>query len=130
MALDINAPVLTVSQLGELVREGLRTLFGDFLWVEGQVSNLHAARSGHLYFDLVEPSDEPGQTPAAIFNVALWRGARTEVERTLAEAGGLELADDLLIRIRARLEFYAPRGRLQLIMDGIDPGFTLGRLAV
>ncbi|MCS5684092.1 MAG: exodeoxyribonuclease VII large subunit, partial [Acidimicrobiales bacterium] len=61
MALDIDPPVLTVSQLGELVREGFRTLFGDFLWVEGQVSNLHAARSGHLYFDLVEPSDEPGQ---------------------------------------------------------------------
>ena len=52
MALDIDPPVLTVSQLGELVREELRTLFGDFLWVEGQVSNLHAARSGHLYFDL------------------------------------------------------------------------------
>ena len=130
VAPDANPPVLSVSQLGELVREGLRTLFGDFLWVEGQVSNLHAARSGHLYFDLVEPSDEPGRAPTAIFNVALWRGARTEVERTLAEAGGLALADDLLIRIRARLEFYAPRGRLQLIMDGIDPGFTLGRLAV
>ncbi len=130
MALDIDPPVLTVSQLGELVRKGLRTLFGDFLWVEGQVSNLHAARSGHLYFDLVEPSDEPGQAPAAIFNVALWRGVRTEVERTLTETGGLALADDLLIRIRARLEFYVPRGRLQLIMEEIDPGFTLGRLAV
>ena len=36
-----------------MVREGIRALFGDFLWVEGQVSNLHAARSGHLYFDLL-----------------------------------------------------------------------------
>jgi exodeoxyribonuclease VII large subunit len=65
-----------------------------------------------------------------MFNVALWRGTRAEIERTLTEAGSLALADDLLIRIRVRLEFYAPRGRLQLIMDRIDPEFTLGRLAI
>jgi exodeoxyribonuclease VII large subunit len=33
------------------------------------------------------------------------------------------------VRIRARIDFYPPSGRLQLIMQGIDPGFTLGRLA-
>ncbi|MEE2769441.1 MAG: exodeoxyribonuclease VII large subunit [Actinomycetota bacterium] len=123
-------PVLSVFELGELVREELRALFDSPIWVEGQVSNLHQARSGHVYFDLVEPSDEPGRAPAAVFNVALWKGVRSGVQRTLSEAGGLALADDLLIRTQVRLEFYAPRGRIQLIMEDIDPGFTLGRLAV
>jgi len=122
--------VMTVGQLGEFLKEGLSALFPDDLWVEGQVSNFHDARSGHAYFDLIEPSDEPGRTVAARLNVALFRNARERVDRTLSEAGGLALADDLQVRIRARIDFYPPSGRLQLIMHGVDPGFTLGRLAV
>ena len=121
--------VMTVGQLGEFLKEGLSALFPDDLWVEGQVSNFHDARSGHAYFDLIEPSDEPGRTVAARLNVALFRNARERVDRTLSEAGGLALADDLQVRIRARIDFYPPSGRLQLIMHGVDPGFTLGRLA-
>ena len=33
------------------------------------------------------------------------------------------------VRIRGRVDFYPPTGRLQLVMNGIDPVFTVGRLA-
>ncbi|MEO2171829.1 MAG: exodeoxyribonuclease VII large subunit [Acidimicrobiales bacterium] len=122
--------VLTVGQLGELLKEGLSALFPGDLWVEGQVSGFHDARSGHAYFDLVEPSDEPGRAVAAKLSVALFKQARGRVDRTLSEAGGLALSNDMQVRIQARIDFYPPSGRLQLIMQGIDPGFTLGRLAV
>ena len=122
--------VLTVGQLGKLLKEGLSALFPGDLWVEGQVSGFHDARSGHAYFDLVEPSDEPGRAVAAKLSVALFKQARGRVDRTLSEAGGLALSNDMQVRIRARIDFYPPSGRLQLIMQGIDPGFTLGRLAV
>lgn len=121
--------VLTVGRLGELLKEGLSALFPGDLWVEGQVSGFHDARSGHAYFDLVEPSDEPGRAVAAKLSVALFKQARGRVDRTLSEAGGLALSNDMQVRIRARIDFYPPSGRLQLIMQGIDPGFTLGRLA-
>ncbi len=129
MVTDPDLPVVTVAELGALVEEGVRALFPDDLWIEGQVSNLHLARSGHTYFDLIEPNDQPGTAPSALFGVTLWKGNRPGVERTLSEAGGLALADDLVVRLRADLRFYAPRGRLQLNMTGIDPAFTLGRLA-
>ena len=122
--------VLTVGQLGKLLKEGLSALFPGDLWVEGQVSGFHDARSGHAYFDLVEPSDQPGRAVAAKLSVALFKQARGRVDRTLSEAGGLALSNDMQVRIRARIDFYPPSGRLQLIMQGIDPGFTLGRLAV
>ena len=122
-------PVLTVGDLGHLLKDSLGTLFPERLWVEGQVSNFHDARSGHAYFDLVEPSDVPGRAVAAKFSVALFKGPRAGVDRTLADAGGLAMADDLQLRIRARVDFYPPSGRLQLVMDGVDPTFTLGRLA-
>jgi len=126
---DSEVPVLTVDDLAHLVGDGLATLFPESLWVEGQVSSFHDARSGHAYFDLVEPSDVPGRAVGAKFSVALFKGNRASVDRSLARAGGLTLSDDLLLRIRARLEFYGPHGKLQLIMDGVDPTFTLGQLA-
>ena len=127
--MDTETQVLSVSRLGALVKEGLSALFPEDIWVEGQVSNLRTPRSGHAYFDLVEPSDEPGRPPAAVLSVALWKQARAAVERTLAEAGSPGLVDDLQVRVKVRLDFYPPHGRLQLIMNGIDPSFTLGRLA-
>ena len=122
-------PTLSVEELSHLLKDGLATLFPEDLWVEGQVSNFHDARSGHAYFDLVEPSAVPGRAVAAKLSVALFKGARIGVDHTLAAAGELALANDLQLRIRARLDFYPPSGRLQLIMNGVDPAFTLGRLA-
>ncbi|HAQ23734.1 MAG TPA: exodeoxyribonuclease VII large subunit [Acidimicrobiaceae bacterium] len=126
---DVELPVLAVSQLAEIVRDGLHSIFPDDLWVEGQISGFHDARSGHAYFDLIEPSDVPGRPIAARFSVALFKGDRIAIDQTLIAAGGLTLANDLLIRLRARLEFYGPHGKLQLVMHGVDPSFTLGRLA-
>jgi len=121
--------VVSVEDLAHLLQDGLATLFPEHLWIEGQVSNFHDARSGHAYFDLVEPSEVPGRAVAAKLSVALFKGPRVGVDRTLTAAGGLTLADDLQLRIRARIDFYPPNGRLQLKMDGVDPTFTLGRLA-
>ncbi len=121
--------VVSVQDLTHLLQDGLATLFPERLWIEGQVSNFHDARSGHAYFDLVEPSEVPGRAVAAKLSVALFKGPRVGVDRTLAAAGGLTLADDLQLRIRAQIDFYPPNGRLQLKMDGVDPTFTLGRLA-
>jgi len=126
---DTELPVLSVSRLGSLVKDGLAVLFPEEFWVEGQITNLRTPRSGHTYLDLVEPSDEPGRPPVAAFSVVLWKQTKVGIDRTLAEAGDLALGDDLQVRIRASIDFYPPHGRLQLKMTGVDPGFTLGLMA-
>jgi exodeoxyribonuclease VII large subunit len=126
---DTELPVLSVSRLGSLVKDGLAVLFPEEFWVEGQITNLRTPRSGHTYLDLVEPSDEPGRPPVAAFSVVLWKQTKVGIDRTLAEAGDLTLGDDLQVRIRASIDFYPPHGRLQLKMTGVDPGFTLGLMA-
>ena len=42
-----DLPVLTVGALGALMTDGMNELFPEDLWVEGQVSHYHEARSGH-----------------------------------------------------------------------------------
>lgn len=46
---------LSVSQLNELARVSLQSCFEPEIWVQGEIQGLkYHAKSGHLYFDLVE----------------------------------------------------------------------------
>ncbi len=57
----------------------------------------------------------------------LWRSQHQRIRRNLA-ASGQQIADGQQIRCWGRLDFYGPAGRLQLIVDEVDPLFTLGLL--
>ena len=47
----------------------------------------------------------------------------------MAEVPGAALGDDVEVRIKGRVRIYPPTGQYQLVMTGIDPVFTVGRLA-
>ena len=120
----------TVADLADRIKQVLSDAFGDELWVEGEIRNLSRARSGHMYFDLVEPDPDNGASkqPEASVSVALFRFNRERVEDTLRRHGGMAMEDGMKIRIQGKLDFWPPGGRLQLYMSGIDPNFTLGEL--
>ncbi|MCY3910600.1 MAG: exodeoxyribonuclease VII large subunit [bacterium] len=120
----------TVAELAGRIKQVLSDAFGDELWVEGEIRNLSRARSGHMYFDLVEPDPDngAGKQPEAAISVALFRFNRERVEETLRRHGGMAMEDGMKVRIQGKLDFWPPGGRLQLYMSGIDPNFTLGEL--
>jgi exodeoxyribonuclease VII large subunit len=120
-------PTLGVAELNEAISAAVGAAFPRSVWVRGEVQALHVSRNQHCYFELVEPHDRRDQVRAAI-RVALFRDDRPAVNRALREAG-LQLADGVEVRIRARVDFWPPAGRLQLVMAGVDPSFTVGRLA-
>ncbi len=85
------------------------------IWVVGEVSNLHRARSGHTYFTLV---DEGGQLRAALF-------------RSSARRLAFEPEDGLEVLVYGDLTVYEARGELQLVVRQIEPrGDGALRLAV
>lgn len=75
------------------------------VWVVGEISNLHRARSGHCYFTL---KDSDGQMRAALF-------------RGQAQRVGFELEEGLEIVAEAEVSIYAARGDLQLIVRSLEP---------
>ncbi len=75
------------------------------IFVVGEISNLHNARSGHSYFTL---KDDAGQIRAALF-----RGNGARVRFDLEE--GLEVVAE------ADVSIYVARGDLQLIVRGLEP---------
>ena len=74
-------------------------------WVEGEISNLRGAGSGHLYFTL---KDESGQIPVVLFR------RQASLLRFRPEAA-------LHVLVRGRISIYEERGQLQLIAETIEP---------
>ncbi len=93
-----------VSELTARIRDLLEEEFPE-IWVEGEVSNYHAAQSGHLYFTL---KDAKSQLKCVCFRDQL-RGLKFRPE------------DGLHVTARGGLSIYDARGEYQLYVTQIEP---------
>lgn len=125
----MSAPTYTVAELTRRIGRALDDAFPDDVWVTGEISGLNRSR-GHVYFELVDPSDEPGQPTSALLSVALFKMNKDVVNRTLKREGFARMENGVRVRIRCAVSFTERNGRLQLRMTGIDPAYTLGQQAV
>lgn len=117
----------TVSSLNREIARRVQSGFPAEVWVAGEIQD-YAERAGNTFFQLAEK--QPATSgPVAVASVALLAGDRSGVNVALAAAGGLRLRSGLAVRIRARVQFHVRSGRLSLRMTGVDPEFTLGKLA-
>ena len=96
--------IWTVRDLVSDVRHRIESNYTD-LWVEGEISNLRAAPSGHLYFTL---KDGEAQLPIVLF-------------RRQALLLRFRPADGLAVLVRGRISIYESRGQLQLIAETLEP---------
>jgi exodeoxyribonuclease VII large subunit len=122
-----EAPTYGVAELNQAISEALVEAFPRQVWIRGEVAQLRTSGNGHAYFDLCEKDERRDHVRAKV-SVALFRNDRPAVNKTLRDAG-VKLADGVEVRIRARIDFWPPAGRLQLIMNAVDPVFTVGKLA-
>ncbi len=104
---DVQEParkVWCVADLVSEVRGHIEQAYAD-LWVRGEISNLRAAPSGHVYFTL---KDGDAQLPAVLF-------------RRQAQALRFRPEDGLEILLRGRVSVYEQRGQMQLIAEYLEP---------
>ena len=104
--------VYGVHELTEEIRDLLEGTL-DFIWVEGEISNFSAPRSGHYYMVL---KDENAQIRAVMFRL------QARYLKFLPENGMKVIA-------QGRVGVYAPRGEYQLILDYLEP-VGVGALAL
>jgi exodeoxyribonuclease VII large subunit len=104
--------------------------FPNEIWVQGEIRDLSRAPSGHVYFSLVDPGDDPMAVAPASLPVTLFASDKVAINRVLQRSGAGRFDDGVAVRIRGRLSHYGPRGTVQLRMIWIDTDYTLGRLAI
>lgn len=122
---------LTVSRLNERVRDGLRHLFPETFWVVGEIVDFDkGAHRQHRFFQLVEKARGEAR-PLAAVEVALFAATAERLLPALAaHEVPLALRDGLEVRLLVRVDLWPATGRYQVVVQDIDPSFTLGKLAL
>lgn len=87
-----------------LLRTSIEEQFSD-VWLEGELSNLRAPGSGHVYCTL---KDKTSQIRAVLF-------------RPSAVRLRFALQEGLQVVVRGRLTVYEPRGEYQIVLDTVEP---------
>ena len=87
-----------------LLRTSIEEQFSD-VWLEGELSNLRAPGSGHVYCTL---KDKTSQIRAVLF-------------RSSAVRLRFVLQEGLQVLVRGRLTVYEPRGEYQIVLDTVEP---------
>jgi exodeoxyribonuclease VII large subunit len=103
---DAEPEILTVSELDRRLKRLLEGSTAD-LRVEGEISGLKVAASGHAYFTLKDEREE------AAIECVMYRTAAPRSLRLLADGARVVLA--------GRASIYVPRGRLQFIAEHAAP---------
>lgn len=99
-----DEPTWPVGALVAAAADALRARFNP-VRVRGEIAGYLRAGSGHAYFTL---KDAQGQLRCAFF-------------RRAAEASAVALRDGLRVEVLGRLDVYAPRGDLQLVVEHVRP---------
>ncbi len=93
-----------VSELSAELRSEVERVFSD-LWIEGEISDLRPAASGHVYFTL---KDESAQLSVVLF-------------RRQAMLLRFRPEDGLHILLRGKLSVYEQRGQMQIVAEHLEP---------
>jgi len=104
--------VLSVREAVELANRALEQGVA-LIWVEGEISNLILARSGHAYFTL---KDHDAALPCAMWSASL-RRLRFRLE------------EGQRLRVFGRMGVYASQGRFQMYAERAEPA-GLGELTL
>ena len=126
-----GATALSISELNERVKGCIGAAFPENIWVVGEVIDFDkSANRAHRFFQLAEKMPR-AQRAKAVVQVAMFERTATRLLPALAQGDPpLTLRDGLEIRALVRADFYPASGRFQLIVNDIDPSFTLGKLAL
>src|SRR3989338_8247648 len=121
---------LRVSQLNELIQDVLHAAFPQPVWVCGEIQGYDRNRGkNHIFFELVEKAPASENIIAKI-GLVLFSGRKAHINEVLKKSeNAFALRDDIEVKFACSVDFYPRHGAVRLIVESIDPAYTLGRLA-
>lgn len=121
---------LTVSGLNRFIKDVLNAGFPQPVWVCGEIQQYDRNKGKkHIFFELVEKAPDSEEIVARI-GLVIFAGRKTVIDQILARSeNAFTLKDDIEVKFLCSVDFYPPHGAVRLIVEQIDPAYTLGRIA-
>lgn len=125
-----NSEFLTVSQLNGYIKDVLNMGFPSGVWVCGEIQGYNRNRDkSHVFFELCE-KDAISKDVLARIGLVIFSGRKIYIDQVLKSAeNAFSLKDDIEVKFLCKVDFYPPHGAVRLIVESIDPIYTLGKIA-
>lgn len=121
---------LKVSELNRFIKDVLNAGFPQPVWVCGEIQQYDRNKGKkHIFFELVEKDPRSDEILARV-GLVIFANRKTAIDQILAQnENAFALKDDIEVKFRCTVDFYPPHGAVRLIVEEIDPTYTLGKLA-
>ncbi|MBP9854012.1 MAG: exodeoxyribonuclease VII large subunit [Candidatus Omnitrophica bacterium] len=125
-----NSEIFTVSQINNYIKGVINAAFPQPLWICGEIQGYDRNRmKSHVFFELVE-KDERSETIVSKIGLVLFDNRKAMIDHVLRKSeNSFSLKDDIEVKFACRIDFYPPHGAMRLIVEDIDPTYTLGKVA-
>lgn len=122
--------IYSILELNTTVKGVLNREFPDFIWVHGEIQGYNRSKlKRHIFFELSEKHPEIDEVIART-RCVIFERVKTKInQRVKISDINFKLQDDIEVKFLCRVDLYPPSGNYMLIVEDIDPVYTLGRLA-
>ncbi|MCM8792565.1 MAG: exodeoxyribonuclease VII large subunit [Candidatus Omnitrophica bacterium] len=122
--------VYSIRELNTEIRNVLNQEFPDLIWIHGEIQDYDKNKhKPDVYFRLCEKHPEIDEIIASAA-VVIFKDRKPILASTLKKTEGqFELKDDLEVKLLCKVDLFPRSGKFILIVEGIDPVYTLGKLA-
>jgi exodeoxyribonuclease VII large subunit len=119
---------MSLSELQKVIKDSLYMALPDFYWVVAEISEIKENYAGHCYLELVEKlADELNISARA--RAVIWSNRYRLLSSFFVNMTGESLHIGMKILVKVRIEYHEIYG-LSLVINDIDPAFTMGEMAI
>jgi exodeoxyribonuclease VII large subunit len=119
---------LTLTELQLIIKDSLYIALPDMYWVIAEISEIKENYSGHCYLELIEKHPDEINIRARI-RAVIWNNRYRFIRSFFENATGESLKEGIKVLIRVKIEYHEIYG-LSLVINDIDPAFTIGEMAI
>ncbi|HQG56219.1 MAG TPA: exodeoxyribonuclease VII large subunit [Bacteroidales bacterium] len=119
---------LSLTELQQVIRDSLYAALPGFYWVFAEISEAKENYAGHCYLELIEKHPDEINIRARV-RAVIWNTRYRFLKSFFESTTGETLRPGIKILVRVKIEYHEVYG-LSLVINDIDPAFTLGDMAI
>ena len=112
-------------ELNEHVRRIMALNFQKKLWVKGEIAQVSESK-GHFYLNLIQKAEE-GEMIVAESQAVIWGRDHRRLQRKFKKELTALLQEGVSVLLKVKVDYHERYG-LKLVIEDIDPAYSLGQL--
>jgi exodeoxyribonuclease VII large subunit len=114
--------------LNQFIRRVIALNLSEPIWVECEIGQCNESR-GHYWLELVQQGEQEEEEIIAQAAAVIWSGQYRKLRKDLGASLQQLLQEGMSVKLKVKADFHERYG-LKLIVEDIDPAYTLGKLAM